>query len=205
MAEINPWLSKPAAASEVAATATVSPVSPPSGPLAPQEGVPAPDQVDRLPLIPQRRTAALWCMGVHGGSGESSVSRLMPEWAEAGHGWPQLSSPTPAPVLLVARAHMRGLLAAQAAATQWAAGLVEHVDVLGLLIVADAPGRLPRPLKDFAHVVSGGVPRSWHLPWIEPWRLGEDLPPERAPREVRRLVDELVHLTTQNPNERDTK
>ena len=87
-----------------------------------------------------------------------------------------------------------GSRAAQAAATQWAAGLVPGVDVLGLVIVADAPGRLPRPLRDFAHLVGGGVPRTWNVPWIELWRLGEPPALSDAPREVRRLVDELHAL-----------
>jgi len=74
---------------------------------------------------------------------------------------------------------------------QWAGGLVPSVDVLGLVIVADAPGRLPRPLRDLAQVVSGGVPRTWNVPWVESWRLGEPPALNDAPREVRRLVDEL--------------
>lgn len=90
---------------------------------------------------------------------------------------------------------MSGLQAAQAAATQWAAGLVPNVEVLGLAIVADAPGRLPRPLRDFARLVGGGVPRTWSVPWIESWRLGEPITLPNAPREVRRMVDELTTLT----------
>nr|WP_307891014.1 DUF6668 family protein [Acidipropionibacterium jensenii] len=133
-------------------------------------------------------------MGVHGGAGESSLSGVLPGSAAADHGWPQTPGEQPARVVLVARSNMRGLRAAQAAATQWAAGLVPGVDVLGLVIVADAPGRLPRPLRDFAHLVGGGVPRTWNVPWIELWRLGEPPALSDAPREVRRLVDELHAL-----------
>ncbi|MBL5975505.1 MAG: hypothetical protein D3X82_17645 [Candidatus Leucobacter sulfamidivorax] len=70
-----------------------------------------------------------------------------------------------------------------------------NVEVLGLAIVADAPGRLPRPLRDFARLVGGGVPRTWSVPWIESWRLGEPITLPNAPREVRRMVDELTTLT----------
>ena len=97
-------------------------------------------------------------------------------------------------MVLVARTNERGLRAAQAAATQWAAGLVPHAEVVGLVLMADAPGKLPKPLRDFAQVVSGGVPRMWTVPWIDRLRLGESLTLTDAPREVRRLVDELSVL-----------
>jgi hypothetical protein len=38
------------------------------------------------------------------------------------------------------------------------------------------------------------VPRVWHLPWVESWRLGEDVSLETAPREVRKLVEDLSAL-----------
>ena len=91
---------------------------------------------------------------------------------------------------------MHGLHSARSAATQWASGMVPHVTVLGLVVVADAPGRLPRPLRDFAQVVGGGLPRMWSIPWVESWRLGEPMVLANAPREVRRLMDDLHALTT---------
>jgi hypothetical protein len=90
---------------------------------------------------------------------------------------------------------MYGLRRAQLAATQWAAGLVPHVQVLGLVIVADAPGRWPRSIREFARIVQGGLPRTWYVPWIELWRLGEVSPLSDLPQEVRRLVSELGALT----------
>jgi len=100
----------------------------------------------------------------------------------------------PSRVVVTARSNMRGLRAAQLVATQWAAGLVPHAQVVGLVIVADAPGRLPRALRDFARLVGGGFPRTWSVPWIEPWRLGEPPDLSTAPRDVRRLVDDLSAL-----------
>jgi hypothetical protein len=94
-------------------------------------------------------------------------------------------------VVLTARSNLRGLRAAQVAATQWASGLVPRVQVVGLVVVADAPGRIPPVLRDFAKVVGGGVPRRWSVPWIEAWRLGEAPELSTAPREVRQLVDDL--------------
>lgn len=187
----NPWVSQPAHDDISYSAAPTTPAAQaPTGPDAPQLGVPAPALGDQLPLVPQG-DADLWWLGVHGGAGESSLSGVFPGSEPAGHGWPQTPGDEPARVVLVARSNMRGLTAAQAAATQWASGLVPGVNVLGLVIVADSPGRLPRPLRDFAHLVSGGVPRTWTVPWIESWRLGEPLALSHAPREVRRLVDEL--------------
>lgn len=175
----------------------------PTGPLAPQRGVPAPDHVDRLPIREHAQAAELWVVGTHGGSGESTLAALTPGWTPAGHAWPRVPDVTgPAQVILTARSSAHGLLSAQRAATQWAAGLVPDVDVLGLVVVADAPGRLPRPLRDLAHVIGGGVARTWHVPWVEAWRLGE--PSDRndpaapgrgeTPRAVRRLIDDLDAL-----------
>ena len=86
---------------------------------------------------------------------------------------------------------MHGLRAAQSAATQWAAGLAPFVQLIGLVVVADAPGKMPRPIRELTHLVSGGVPRTWHVPWNEAWRLGEPTALDTAPRQVRRLVDDL--------------
>lgn len=165
-----------------------------TGPAYPQSGVPAPDLVDQLPVREQRTTAELWWVGAHGGAGESSLAALMPDWTAADHAWPRPPGETAHRAVLVTRSHMSGLRAAQAAATQWAAGLVPHVELLGLVIVADAPGRLPRPLREFAKLVGGGVPRTWYVPWSESWRLGEQKALSDAPREVRRLVDDLSAL-----------
>lgn len=188
----NPWVSRPQMTAPVTAAPAAPSVARPAGPIAPQRGVPAPDRVDQLAVVARRWPAELWWLGVHGGSAESSLAGLVPEWAEAGHAWPHVAGPHgPARVVLTARSSARGLRAAQAAATQWASGLVPSVEVVGLVIVADAPGRLPKPLRDLAQVVGGGVPRTWTVPWIETWRLGEPPALPDAPREVRRLVDDL--------------
>lgn len=188
----NPWLSRPAEEPEAPAPAVVGSLLPrATGPIAPQRGVPAPDRVDQLPVYDRPLTAPVWWLGAHGGAGETTLASLVPGWWAAEHGWPRHADDTSARVVLVARTNMRGLRAAQAAATQWAAGLVPHVEVLGLVLVADAPGRLPRPLRDFAQLVSGGVPRTWTVPWVEAWRLGEPPALSAAPRDVRRLVDDL--------------
>lgn len=152
----------------------------------------APDVVDRLPIIDYRSGADLWWVGAHGGAGETTLSALTPEWPGSGHAWPRtLARRGPVRVVVTARSSARGLLAAQAASRQWAAGLLPHVQLVGLVVIADAPGRVPRPLRDLSQVVVGGFPRAWFVPWVEPWRLGEPPALETAPRSVRQLVDDL--------------
>lgn len=197
----NPWLETPAASERGASVEVVStdPV-PATGPEHPQPaGVPAPDQVDQLPVVRRTETPMLWVLGAHGGAGESSLAALMKSWRAAEHAWPAPPQGAPkAPVVLVARTNAAGLLAARSAATQWAAGLAPEVKLVGLVLIADAPGRLPKPLRDLARVVAGGVPRRWTVPWIEPWRLGEPLSLPDSPRSIQRVVRQINALT--NPD-----
>ena len=168
----------------------VTDLAPFTGPAHPQQGVRPPEH--GLPLRPCP-LAPLVVLGAHGGAGESALAALAPGWHAADHAWP-MPSGARQPVVLVARTSLTGLTAARAAATQWAAGQVQPLELVGLVLVADAPGRLPKPLRDLAKVVSGGVPRVWHVPWVEAWRTD---PPQlsETPREVRRLVRQLDALT----------
>ncbi|GAB3266982.1 hypothetical protein GCM10027425_33550 [Alteromonas gracilis] len=163
---------------------------------------PQPGSVDDVPaaqlpptFIPATPHPRLWVMGVHGGAGESTVSRLLREPATEGR-WPQYGS---APVLLVARTHVHGLLRLQEVATAWAAGQLPTGTVVGALLVADAPGRMPRPLRDLAQVVAGGVPHLWRLEWSEEMRThdpaDDTLPPGvggGVVRKIRREIDRVL-------------
>jgi hypothetical protein len=70
------------------------------------------------------------------------------------------------------------------------------VQLLGLVAVADAPGRLPRPLRDLLRLVSGGVPRMWEMPWVESWRLGDPPTPSTLPPAYAQLAADLRHIVT---------
>jgi hypothetical protein len=93
-------------------------------------------------------------------------------------------------VIVVARTSHAGLRSAQLALTEWASRTVP-VNLLGLVTVADAPGRLPKPLRDFSQIVGGGAPHAWHIPWVEPWRLGQPINLADAPSQVRSTVDAI--------------
>jgi hypothetical protein len=101
-------------------------------------------------------------------------------------------------VLLVARSHAAGLCAAQAAARQWAAGVLPHVRLLGLVVVADAPGKLPKPLRDLLRLISGGVPQVWELPWVEALRLGDPPDQARLPSAYARLEQDLKRIISED-------
>jgi hypothetical protein len=171
----------------------------PPGPTAPQPGVPTVPHRLRLPRRAVLPAPLVW-IGVHGGAGETTLTSLVPGTRGAGRAWPS-PEPRQAPprVALVARTSMRGLRSAQAAAVEWAGGAAPDVELLGLVLIADAPGRLPATLPDFAALVAGGVPRTWHLPWVDRWRLGHAPTPQDAPRPVRRFLADVAALTSGAP------
>jgi hypothetical protein len=150
---------------------------------------------DRLPKRGVDRPAPLWWVGVHGGAGETTLEHLIAGSRAAAHAWPIGYDGATTNVVLVARSNASGLAAAQRAAIEWASGVIPSVNLIGLVIVADAPGKPPKPLRELAHLVSGGVPQTWHVPWVEGWRLGETPDLQRAPRDVRALIASVSVLT----------
>ncbi|MFK0294853.1 DUF6668 family protein [Streptomyces sp. NPDC090442] len=137
----------------------------------------------------------MWFLGCHGGAGVTTLTRALPGGGTDAHRvWPAPVDHVRAPVVLVARGHHDGLRAAQSAARQWASGVLPWVSLLGLVVVADAPGRPPKVLRDLQHLVSGGVPRAWSVPWVEPWRCGEPIE-SNTPRQVTALGRDLVQLS----------
>jgi hypothetical protein len=173
----HPWLAEPSEPEE-ALVPEVEESRDLLRPTAPQPGV-------RRNV---NRPAALWWLGVHGGAGESTLSATVPGSRAAGHAWPITHDGSPSNVILVARSNANGLAAAQRAATEWASGSLPSIQLLGLVIVADSHGKLPKPLRDLAQVVSGGVPAVWQVPWVEAWRLGEPVDLDSSPKEVRALA-----------------
>ena len=141
---------------------------------------------DPLPRFTPEKPHWVWFVGCHGGAGESTLADVLPGSAAAGHRWP-----IGQPVVLVARTNERGLLAARSALIQWSSAHGPEVDLLGLILSADAPIRLPRALIALAHLVAGGSPRTWRMPWIPAWRTGE-----RADHKITaRLFADIAELT----------
>lgn len=136
-------------------------------------------------------------LGVHGGAGENTMADLL-GGIPCHHRWPSRSDadPTisPADVFLVARQNHRGLKAAQLAARDWAAGSHPTITLRGLVVIADAPGKLPRALHNLTRITAGGVPQTWTLPWIEELRLEGTVDPESLAREPRKVLTSLSEV-----------
>ena len=113
----------------------------------------------------------------------------------ADHCWPLTAAALPlARFVLVARTRAHGLAAAQGAIREWPARDAD-VLLLGLVLIADAPGRLRPELRRLPDLIAGGVPAVWAVPWIEAWRVGEPPAPHNAPKVVRQLLEDLRAMT----------
>jgi hypothetical protein len=149
-------------------------------------------------LGPLPASAAMWWfLGCHGGAGSSTLTTAVGRGSmDAGRYWPVPDSPGVTNVVLVARSHAHGLRAAQTAVSQWASGQVPAVRLLGLAVVADAPGKRPRPLRELLELVSGAFPRVWDLPWVEALRLGDPADQTALPESFSALAIDLHELIT---------
>ena len=192
---LNPWITRPATADGADTAAAEAHVPAPAVISEPLRGMVEPDAADRLGRRIVAGSAALWVTGAHGGSGESRTADLIDGARVTGHCWPVLQDGSKPRVLLVCRADIRGLKAAQSALTQWASGAAPAVDLLGLAVLADAPGKTPKALRDFGAIVGGGAPRFWTLPWVEAWRHGDSTTAPSA-REFQRFITDLAVLAT---------
>jgi hypothetical protein len=139
--------------------------------------------------------AGWWWLGVHGGSGVSTLAYFLPGGAQAHRWWPDPAFGGPPAVVLVCRTHLHGLQRARDAAAQWAAGDVpDHLLLAGVVTVADAPGKLHRPQSEGLRLLEAVAPRLWTVPWLDDLRF---LPADGAlpqPPALLRLGRDLAAL-----------
>ncbi|MFB8772379.1 DUF6668 family protein [Streptomyces broussonetiae] len=166
------------------------------GPTAPQA---APSHTERAAPAPTGRPAPVspgdgaapvsrgdrvaW-VSAHGGAGASTLARVL-GGADVGRRWPDPADGEPGEVLLVARTHHAGMRAASQALNALRKG--EHpagVRLVAVVLVADAPGRLPRPLGRQVRVLRSAA-TVHRVPWVPAWRLGTET--DKLPRPVRAL------------------
>ncbi|WP_347256712.1 DUF6668 family protein [Actinomadura sp. RB99] len=168
---------------------------PPRGGFAAQRVIPAeqgPSPKSALGVVTYSgQGPALWLSSCHGGAGVSTLEALLTDCGSAGRYWPVPVPHGRSRVLLVARGHASGLMAAQTAMRQWAAGGLPSVQLLGLAVVADAPGKRPKPLSDLLRLIAGGVPQLWELPWVEGFRLGDPPNQVKLPSAYIRLIRDM--------------
>jgi hypothetical protein len=123
-------------------------------------------------------------VAAHGGAGTSTLTTVL-GGVDLGCRWPDPAQAEPARVLLVARTHAGGILAASRALNALREG--RHPDglqLIALVLVADSPGRLPQALRRQIRMLRSAV-RMRQIPWIPEWRLGRT--PKKLPKEVVRL------------------
>ncbi|KUN93710.1 DUF6668 family protein [Streptomyces caeruleatus] len=109
-------------------------------------------------------------VGVHGGAGATTLATVY-GGQDCGRAWPGPADPQS--VLLVARTHAAGLAAALGALEIFRRGAAPHgLDLDAVVLVADAPGRLPRPLAERVKVIESVID-VYRVPWVPAWRLGE--------------------------------
>jgi hypothetical protein len=134
----------------------------------------------------------VWWLGVHGGAGESTLARLFRGTRAAEHRWP-VGSPDGAKalVVLVARTSFWGMTAVQGAMREWDQRQRAEVFVLGLVLIAHRPGRLPKDLLRLQRDLQGATEQMWLVPWCERWSAGEIPSRANSPKAVEALCAEL--------------
>lgn len=147
-------------------------------------------------------------VGAHGGAGVSSLLRAGLDLiaVDANRRWPSAGA-----VVLVARTSTSGLEWARDAARQHASGLAGDVELLGLVLVPDAAGRLPARTAGLRDLVTGAFARTWHMPWLHEWRMAAATEPLPTHPDVQQLTAALVrtlqpphpHLSRTTPSQGD--
>lgn len=157
--------------------------------LLPAAGLVTPPPADRMLSTSPAAVVGIALLGAHGGAGVSSLLRAgLDELAvDADRRWPRAGT-----VVLVARTSTSGLEWAQDLARQHASGQAGDAELLGLVLVADSPGRFPARTAALRHLISGAFSRTWHLPWLEEWRLAAATEPLPVHPVVRHLAGELA-------------
>ena len=169
----NPWLTLDEPEIEAPAPTPAGFVPPE---IRPNRGISAPDANHRLPtrqVADDELDVRLWWLAAHGGGGETTLGSLIEGTRAAGHAWPLGGAHGPRSVVLVGRTSLTGLTAVQRALAHWGSGQLD-VDLRALVLLADAPGKLPRSLRDLARVLQQGAPGpSCLIPWHPDWRVSD--------------------------------
>ncbi|HEX2805869.1 MAG TPA: hypothetical protein VHN80_06835 [Kineosporiaceae bacterium] len=183
---------------------------------APRADVFSPPPPQRQLLVRQHSAAGearpAWLfVAAHGGSGASLLARL--SWqpykaaveagaagrsAElafgmtAGRAWPNPALEPTSAAVVVCRTTMRGLAWARDLAAQYLSGCVPAgLRLLGVVTVADQPGRLPPPLAAARGLLAGAYPHCWAVPYVPAYRLLTGLPDEPCPP-IHPAVDDVL-------------
>ncbi|OZC83491.1 hypothetical protein CH282_15755 [Rhodococcus sp. 06-418-1B] len=138
----------------------------PAGLRVPPPSRRAPIHDDPVPV--HGRPPVMWLLAAHGRSGAGTLARIWAPAGDARRGWP--AADRHRYVAVVSRTDRDGLDAAHDLLLQSAAGLTGGCTLLGLVLVPDAPGPLPKTLRRRADVVASAAPAVWRIPYVEDLR-----------------------------------
>ncbi|MEW1647169.1 hypothetical protein [Streptomyces sp. NPDC091219] len=117
----------------------------------------------------------------HGGSGATSLADAL-GGVDVGARWPEPARGEPYRIVLVGRTSASGLRSVSQALGQLKDGKApQGLELLAVVLVADAPGRLPLGLLRRIRVLRS-VARVHRVPWIPAWRT--DSPLKYIPRQL---------------------
>ncbi|MCX5195007.1 MbcA/ParS/Xre antitoxin family protein [Streptomyces sp. NBC_00249] len=120
---------------------------------------------------PQEPSSFSW-MSAHGGAGATTLATVFGGY-DAGSRWPDPATGGPGRILLVARTHASGLQAVSHVLDMIRRDEQPPGTVLqAVVLVADAPGRLPPELAKRIKVI-GSVVEIHRVPWVPAWRMGD--------------------------------
>lgn len=170
----SPWIVAP-----IAAAPGVDAPSPPTVPDSTDKSdlwshvVAAPPPRGALtPRTDEAPTSAgdfVW-IGSHGGAGVTSLASVTGLGLEVSQRWPAPELGWPDRAVVVCRSNAAGYTAAARMIQEWASGSVPGIELVALVVVADAPAKPTRALKARLHELSGTVPIVLTVPWIATWR-----------------------------------
>ena len=119
----------------------------------------------------------------------------------AGRAWPNPAQEPTGISVVVCQTTMRGLAWARDLAAQYLSGRTPAgTHLLGVVTVADQPGRLPQPIAAAKNLLGGAYAHSWHVPYVPEYRLLTGLAKEECPPIHPGVEDVLAAIrTTTNP------
>ncbi|GAA0710892.1 hypothetical protein Drose_24890 [Dactylosporangium roseum] len=130
----------------------------------------------------------MWWIGCHGGAGATTLARLTDLGADAHAAWPTPPPDDSARVVLVCRVSATGTRAATVAVEQWKRRLVPpRTELLGVVAVAASSRRPPRRAAERLRLVSGWVPATWRVGWVEEFLAADDARDVGVPPDVAAL------------------
>ncbi|WP_280335708.1 hypothetical protein [Nocardia wallacei] len=145
-------------------------------------------------------------LGAHGGAGASTLAQWWAHAADTGLAWPAYPGTTQR-VVVAARDCLPGLIAAADRLREWHAGLAPSgVSVVGLVLTAARPGRVPVAVRRYRCTVADLAEQVWQIGWHDELLACElddlarytpyDPPPPRRARLTQSVPTDVHHAGT---------